>query len=50
MNIDGDLEDCVKGVRKAQTNYPRGECQVEFDEEVVPIQAIKQKLNRKHFF
>ena len=40
MNIDGDLEDNVKGVRSANTNYAKQECEVEFDKEKVKINQI----------
>ncbi len=39
MSIDGDLED-AKGVKSAKTSYARGECEVEFDEDVVGIEQI----------
>ncbi len=44
MNIDGDLEDLVKGVKSAQTNYAREECEVEFDEEQVGITQIVNRI------
>ena len=40
MNIDGDLEDNVKGIKSAKTNYARQECVVEFDEMKVKIDQI----------
>ena len=43
MSIDGDLEDYVKGIKSAKTNYAKQECEVEFEEEEVGItQIIKQ--------
>ena len=42
MSIDGDLEDNVKGVRSAKTNYARQECEVEFEEKVEIEQIISQ--------
>ena len=42
LNIDGDLEDNVKGVRSAKTNYARQECEVEFEEKVEIEQIISQ--------
>lgn len=42
MNIDGDLEDFVKGVKSAKTNYAKQECEVEFEEEVKIEQIVKQ--------
>lgn len=44
MNIDGDLEDYVKGVKSAKTNYARQECEVEFEEEIVDIEQIIEKI------
>lgn len=40
MSIDGDLEDYVKGVKSASTNYAKQECEVEFEEEEVKIEQI----------
>lgn len=40
MNIDGDLEDNVPGVKSAKTSYAKQECEVEFEEEVVGIEQI----------
>lgn len=42
MNIDGDLEDYVKGVKSAKTNYAKQECEIEFEEEVKIEQIIAQ--------
>ncbi len=42
MNIDGDLEDFVKGVKSAKTNYAKQETEVEFEEEVKIEQIIAQ--------
>lgn len=42
MSIDGDLEDNVKGVKSAKTNYAKQECVVEFEEEVKIEQIITQ--------
>ena len=42
MNIDGDLEDFVKGVKSAKTNYAKGQTEVEFEEEVKVEQIIAQ--------
>lgn len=44
MTIDGDLEDYVKGVKSAKTNYARCECEVEFDEEEVEITQIINQI------
>ena len=45
MNIDGDLEDNVKGVKCANTNYAKQECEVEFEEEEVKIEQIIKQIN-----
>ncbi len=42
MNIDGDLEDYIKGVKSAKTNYAKQETEVEFEEEVKIEQIITQ--------
>lgn len=42
MNIDGDLEDFVKGVKSSKTNYAKQECEVEFAEEVKVEHIISQ--------
>lgn len=40
MNIDGDLEDNVKGVKSASTSYAKQETEVEFNEEEVQVDEI----------
>ncbi len=40
MNIDGDLEDNVKGIKSASTSYAKQETEVEFEEEEVKIEQI----------
>ena len=40
MNIDGDLEDLVKGIKSAKTSYAKQECEVEFDEVQATIDTI----------
>ena len=40
MNIDGDLEDLVKGIKSSKTNYAKQETEVEFDEEEVKVEQI----------
>ena len=42
MNIDGDLEDYVKGVKSARTSYAKQECEVEFEEKVTIEQITSQ--------
>jgi len=44
MSIDGDLEDYVKGVKSAKTNYAKQECEVEFEEEQVEITQIINQI------
>gem|GEM_PF-3531495 len=44
MNIDGDLEDNVKGLKSANTNYAKQETEVEFDEEKVKLDQIIQQI------
>lgn len=46
MNIDGDLEDFVKGVKSAKTNYARQECEVEFEEEIVAVEQIITQIEK----
>ena len=40
MNIDGDLEDYVKGIKSSKTNYAKQETELEFEEEEVKIEQI----------
>ncbi len=40
MNIDGDLEDNIKGVKSANTSYAKLETEVEFEEEEVKVEQI----------
>lgn len=43
MNIDGDLEDNVAGIKSVKTSYAKQECEVEFDEKKTTVdQIIKQ--------
>lgn len=44
MNIDGDLEDFVKGVNSSNTNYAKGECEVEYDEGKVKVDDIIKQI------
>ena len=46
MNIDGDLEDYVKGVTSSSTNYAKAETEVEFDEKEVKIEQIIGQINK----
>lgn len=46
MNIDGDLEDCVKGVTSSSTNYAKAETEVEFDEKEVEIEQIIGQIKK----
>lgn len=45
MSIDGDLED-TEGVKSAKTSYAKQECEVEFEEGVVTIEAIVKIVNK----
>lgn len=42
MNIDGDLEDNVEGVKSAKTSYAKQVCEVEFEENVKIEKIIAQ--------
>lgn len=44
MNIDFDLEDL--GVKSAKTNYAKQETEVEFDEEKISEEEIKQTIKK----
>ena len=46
MNIDGDLEDYVKGVKSSNTNYAKAETEVEFDEEKVKLEQIIKQIKK----
>ena len=46
MNIDGDLEDYVKGVTSSTTNYAKAETEVEFDEKEVKIEQIIGQIKK----
>jgi copper chaperone CopZ len=46
MNIDGDLEDYVKGVKNAKTNYAKEECEIEFDEEQAKVGQIIRQIRK----
>ena len=43
MNIDFDLED-LNGVASATTNYAKGECEVEFDENILSVDKIIKQI------
>ncbi len=39
--VDGELED-LPGVKKSQTNYAKGQCQVEYDPtQITPTQILQ---------
>lgn len=42
MSIDGDLEDYVKGVKNARTNYAKSETEVECEDQVTVNEIIDQ--------
>lgn len=44
LNIDGDLEDLLKGVKSSNTNYAKSETEVEFDEEKVSVEKIIKSI------
>ena len=46
MNIDGELEDLLEGVKSANTSYAKSETEVEFDEEKVDHQQIIQTIKK----
>lgn len=46
MNIDGDLEDYVKGVASSSTNYAKAETEVEFDEKATNPEKIMQQIKK----
>jgi copper chaperone CopZ len=43
MNIDMDLDD-LEGVQKASTSYAKQVSEVEYDEEVVKVEAIVKSI------
>lgn len=45
MNIDGDLEDYVKGVKMANTNYAKQETEVEYDESTTNVDQIVKQIS-----
>lgn len=45
MNIDFDLED-IEGVKSAKTNYAKQICEVEFEEEKVPLLKIIEQIKK----
>jgi Cu+-exporting ATPase len=46
MNIDGDLEDMVKGIKSSNTNYAKAETEVEFDEKEAKIEQIIGQIKK----
>ena len=42
MSIDGDLEDYVKGVKRASTSYAKQVCEVEVEDTVKAESLINQ--------
>ena len=45
MRIDGDLEE-LDGIQAAQTNFAKGESNVEFDETHVSLDQIKNVIQQ----
>lgn len=48
LTIDMDLED-LDGVKKAQTNYGKGETEVEFDEDKVKTDQILESIKKSGY-
>lgn len=46
MNIDGDLEDNIRGVKSSNTNYVKQETEVDFDEEQVKIEDLIKSVEK----
>ena len=46
MNIDGDLEDYVSGVKRAETNYAKQTCNVEYDEKKTNEKKIIEQIKK----
>lgn len=46
MNIDGDLEDLMEGVKSASTNYAKQETEVEFNEAKVTEKEIMEQIQK----
>lgn len=46
MNIDGDLEDLLEGVKSSSTNYAKSETEVEFDEGKVKTEDIIKTIEK----
>lgn len=44
MNIDGDLEDNVKGIKSAKTNYAKQVCEVEYEEDKTNAKKIIEQI------
>lgn len=45
MNIDGDLEDNVAGVKSSRTSYAKQICEVEYDESKTKVDNIINQIN-----
>lgn len=44
MNIDGDLEDNVKGVKSASTSYAKQVTEIEYEEDNVKLEQIVKQI------
>jgi P-type Cu+ transporter len=49
MNIDGDLEDYVKGVKSSSTNYAKQECIVEYDIQKTDVKQILKQIKESGY-
>jgi copper chaperone CopZ len=48
ITLDGALED-LEGVKKAQTHYARGECNVEFDDTKIQLSDLIRIIQKNGF-
>ncbi len=46
INIDGDLEDYVKGVKSSKTSYVSEVCEVEFEKGKVKTEQIIEQVKK----
>lgn len=45
MLIDGDLEE-LAGIKSANTNYAKSECEIEFDEKTIEVPNIIAQIEK----
>ena len=48
ITIDGDLEE-LDGVKKAQTNFAKGECHVEYDAEKIKPELLLKTIQKSGY-